>query len=53
MKQNLLTKGQPASILQDIYLLFISYSMICFWIDLVHMLVTTENTSVVAGYMHV
>ena len=29
MKQDLLTKGERSSILQDIYLLFISYLMIC------------------------
>ena len=32
------------------YLLFISYSTICFWINLVRVLATTGNTSAIAGY---
>ena len=32
------------------YIVFISYSTICFWIDLVRVLATTGNTSAIAGY---
>ena len=33
--------------------LSMSILFICFWIDLVHLLVTTGNTSAVAGYTRV
>ena len=35
------------------YLLFISSSTICFWIDLIRVLATTGNTSAVPGYTRV
>ena len=34
-------------------LVFLNIFTFCFWIDLVHVLATTGNTSAVAGYTHV